>query len=104
MRKRKQSVVTAIVYDKKGRPLSLGKNSYIKTHTYQAKLAKEVGWPEKQFIHAEVDAILKLKNPSRAHRIFVTRHGSDGTPMYAKPCPVCSLAIKLAGIQVVEHS
>lgn len=101
---RKRQVVTAIIYDKKGRPLSLGKNSYLKTHTYQAQLAKEVGMPEKQYIHAEVDAIIRLRNPEKAYRILVTRHGPDGTFMLAKPCPVCVRAIKLAGIRVVEHT
>ena len=36
--------ITAIIYDKKGRVLSIGQNSYIKTHPYQAKIAKQVGF------------------------------------------------------------
>lgn len=104
MKKKKRQELTAIIYDKRGMPLSIGYNSYIKTHTYQARLAKQVGLPEKQFVHAEIDAILKLKNPDKAYRILVTRFGAAGQELTAKPCPVCQKAIELAKIQVVEHT
>ena len=37
--------MTAIIYDRRGRVLSVGKNSYFKTHTLQAKHAAKVGTP-----------------------------------------------------------
>lgn len=104
MKKKKRHELTAIIYDKKGMPLSIGYNSYIKTHTYQAKIAMQVGLPEKKYIHAEIDAILKLKHPERAHRILVTRFGASGEEVSAKPCPICQRAIQLANIQVIEHT
>jgi tRNA(Arg) A34 adenosine deaminase TadA len=96
--------ITAIVYDKRGRIVSMGKNSYVKTHPLQARLAKRAGLEEKIFLHAEVDALVKLKDWDRAHRMVVTRIGRSGRPLNAKPCPVCQQAIKMAGINYVEHT
>lgn len=94
--------MTAIIYDRRGRVLSVGKNSYFKTHTLQAKHAAKVGTPDKQYLHAEVHAITKCRDLSKAYKIFVTRYGKTGQPLLAKPCPVCESAIKSAGIEIVE--
>ena len=96
--------ITAIIYDKRGRPLAVGKNSYVKTHRYQAELAEKVGLPHKTYQHAEVAAIVRCKQLSRAHKIVVTRFGAKGQPQTAKPCPICQEAIRLAGIKIVEHT
>lgn len=96
--------ITAIVYDRKGRIISMGKNSYVKTHPLQAKFAKSVGLEEKIYLHAEIDALVRLKNWEHAHKIVVTRFGKAGKPLLAKPCPVCQQAIKSAGIRVIEHT
>lgn len=96
--------MTAIIYDKRGRALSVGKNSYVKTHPLQAKHACMVGLPDKQFLHAEIHAISRCKQLHRAHRIVVMRFDSVGKPKNAKPCPVCESAIKAAGIKIVEHT
>lgn len=94
--------ITAIIFDKKGRVLSVGKNSYVKTHPKQAKHAKRVGLEEKIYLHAEMHAIIKCKDIDRAHKILVTRIDKRGNTAMAKPCPVCESAIKEAGIKVVE--
>lgn len=104
MARKQQHDITAIIYDRKGRVLSVGKNSYVKTHTLQAKHAEKVGLPDKQFLHAEIHAITKCKDLSKAHRIFVTRIGKSGRPLLAKPCPVCQSAIESVGIEIVEWS
>ena len=96
--------LTAIIYDKKGRVLSIGKNSYIKTHPLQAKHAEKVGLPDKQYLHAEIHAITRCRDLGKAHRILITRFGSKGQPLLAKPCPVCQSAIKAAGIELIEHT
>lgn len=96
--------ITAIITDKRGRVLSIGKNSYVKTHTMMYSLGIAVGRPEKCFLHAEVDAIIKCKNLSKAHKIFVYRVMRNGEYGFAKPCPVCARAIELAGIKIVEHT
>ena len=96
--------ITAIIYTKKGRVLSIGKNSYLKTHPLQYKHACKVGLPHKEFLHAEIHAIAKCRNLDIAHKILVTRFDSDGNPKNAKPCPVCESAIRAAGIKVIEHT
>jgi len=99
-----RQVLTAIIYDKKGRVLSIGKNSYTKTHPYMAELAEAYGEPNKLYLHAEVHAILRCRDLSQAHRIFVTRVNRHGQPAMAKPCGICMSAINAAGITKVEHT
>ena len=96
--------ITAIIYDKRGRILSIGKNNYIKTHPYQAELAQRVGLPDKKFLHAEVDAIIRCRDLKKAYRIVVTRVGRTGNLLHAKPCPICQSAILAAGIKHIEHT
>lgn len=96
--------INAIIYDKRGRVLSVGQNSYVKTHPLQARHAKQVGLDEKVYLHAEIHAIVRCRDLSKAHKILITRWGRNGLPLYAKPCPVCMSAIEAAGIDVVEYS
>jgi deoxycytidylate deaminase len=96
--------LTAIIYDKKGRVVSVGKNSYVKTHPFQAELGARTGKPDAIYLHAEVDALVKLKDWTKAHKIVVTRIGANGGPLLAKPCEACQRAIKMAGIKYVEHT
>lgn len=100
----KKYEITAIIYDKRGNVLSVGKNSYIKTHPLQARYATQVGEPSKVFLHAEVDAIVKCKNLDKAHKIVVFRFLEDGTPAMAKPCKICKQAIRKTPIQYIEHT
>jgi deoxycytidylate deaminase len=95
--------VTAFVYNKKGMLLSVGKNSYIKTHTIQAKYGKMAGKPSSIYLHAEIDALIKARNRGGVpHRIFVARYYRDGSPAMAKPCPICMAAITDFGIEIIE--
>lgn len=100
----KKHDLTAIIYDKRGRVLSIGKNNYVKTHPVQKKYANKVGHPHKEFLHAEVSAIVKCKDLSKAHKISIFRFNTDGSPALAKPCPVCMSAIEAAGIQHITHT
>jgi tRNA(Arg) A34 adenosine deaminase TadA len=100
----KKHQVTAIIYDRRGRVMSIGQNSYLKTHPLQAHHAHKAGLPEKQFLHAEVAAIVRCRDLSKAHRILVTRYDSVGRPILAKPCPVCMSAIDASGIKHIEHT
>ena len=96
--------ITAILYDRKGRVLSVAKNSYTKTHTLQAKHASKVGLPDKIYVHAEIGCIIKCKDLSKAHKISVFRYTKDGKPANAKPCKVCMSALDEAGIEIIEHT
>lgn len=100
----KKHHVTAIIFDKRGRPLSVGQNSYIKTHPLQLKMAEKVGLPEKKFIHAEIQSIVKCRDISKAHKIMVMRYNKDGEPVNAKPCKICEQAIALTPIKIIEHT
>ena len=96
--------ITAIIYDKRGKVLSIGKNSYVKTHPLQNLHACKVGLPEKQFLHAEIHAIARCKKLDKAHKIVVIRFDKEGLEKNATPCPVCQSAIEAAGISIVEHT
>jgi tRNA(Arg) A34 adenosine deaminase TadA len=96
--------MTAMVFDRRGRLLSIGKNSYIKTHTLQAKAGAAVGNPNRIFLHAEIAALTKLKDWDKAHRIVITRYTKEGKPACAKPCPACMWVIRQTGIKEIEHT
>ncbi len=104
MASKQRQHITAIIYDKRGRVISIGQNSYVKTHPLQAKHATKTGNPDKQFLHAEIHAIAKCRDLGKAHSIFVSRWTRDGQPAMAKPCDVCASAIEAAGIKLVTHT
>lgn len=101
---RRKFDIKATIYDKRGRVLSVGENSYMKTHPWQGKLAKNVGRPEAIYLHAEIAALVKLKDWSKAHRIKVERYDSNGNPVMAKPCEICQSALRRTGIEIIEHT
>jgi len=96
--------VTAIIYDKRGRVISVGQNSYIKTHPLQALHAKKVGQDDKIFLHAEVSAITKCMDVTKAYKMLITRYNKMGHPVIAKPCPVCASAIAATPIKEILHT
>lgn len=100
----KKFSMTAIIYDKRGRVLSVGKNSYVKTHPMQAAHAHRAGEPYKVYLHAEIAAIVKCKSLDKAHKISIFRYLEDGSPAEARPCKICAGAIRLAGIKHIEHT
>ena len=101
---KKRFSMRAVIYDKRGKVLSVGFNSYIKTHPLQARHAKLAGEPEKVYLHAEIHAITRCDNLDKAHKIVIFRYLEDGSPASARPCCVCQSAIKAAGIQIIEHT
>lgn len=94
----------AIIYDKRNRILSIGENSYIKTHPRQASSALAVGQPTKIYLHAEIAALVRLKDLSKAAKIVVFRFNKLGKPAPAYPCKCCLHALKLAGITNIEST
>ena|ERR1700758_3642052 len=95
--------LTAIIYDKKGRVLSVGQNSYTKTHPLQAAHAKKYN-EHKVFQHAEISAIIRCPDLSLAHRIRVFRYSKSGEPMPSAPCLICRSAISATPIKYIEHT
>ena len=94
--------ITALAYDKKGRLLSVGRNSYVKTHPLQAKFSKEAKKPHAVYLHAELSALLKARQ--QVHKLVVLRYDKQGNPALAAPCAACQLAIKSFGVKYVEHT
>ena len=92
------------MYDRRGRLLSTGLNSYVKTHVIQARAADAVGRPSCIYLHAEIAAIVKLKDWDKAHKLVVTRFLKDGSPAMAKPCSICQHVINQTGIKHVEYT
>ena len=97
----KQRVV-AIITDKKDRILSIGVNSYKKSHPIQFFYAKKFKQGFKIFQHAEINAITKLDD--KPYNIYVSRLTPSGKIGLAKPCPICELAIKDVGIKNVHYT
>lgn len=95
--------MTATIFDKRGRVLSVGKNSYYKTHPEMARLGKRVDMPEKIFLHAEISALIRC-NSKNAYKIKIERYNKKGVPLLAKPCAICELAIREAGIKFIEYT
>jgi deoxycytidylate deaminase len=86
---------------KKNKIISVGMNSYVKTHPKQAYFAKLAGQDKRQFLHAEVDALIRGAD---ADTLIVLRFSKKGELRNAKPCPVCMEAIKASKVKCVIHS
>jgi len=99
----KRPLITATCYDKQGRILSVRQNSFTKTHPFQKYLAVKVGHPKKEYLHAEIAAILACKT-KLIHKIKVERYNSTGKAMNAKPCTICQLAISMFNISLIEYT
>jgi tRNA(Arg) A34 adenosine deaminase TadA len=88
----------------KNRVLCTATNLESKTHPIQAKFAERVGLHQKIYLHAEIAALIKCKED--ADTIVVARlggHNHDELRM-AKPCPICALALKEAGIGNIHYT
>lgn len=88
--------LTAIIKDKKGNILSIGKNNYFKSHPLMTKLASKIGKHDtkKIFIHAEIDAIIKCKNFDKAYSIEIYRlDRTNSFYMPSRPCIICATSI-----------
>lgn len=97
-------VIKATIFDRRGNVLARAVNSYTRTHPIQAAFAKAGGCPERIYLHAEIAALIKLKENDRPYRIAVERYTKDGKPANSAPCPVCLAALKHYKIVKVEHT
>lgn len=82
----------AVVLDRKGKLISQGANSYIVTHPLMHKHSKKLGLC-KDFIHSEVNALIKDKS-RKGFKLIVVRIDSKGNPCNSEPCSVCKAIIK----------
>lgn len=98
----KRHQITALAYDKKGKLLSVGRNSYVRTHPLQAHYGKRSGRPAAIYLHAELAALIKARG--QVHRLVIMRYHNNGAPALAKPCPACQMAINDFNVKIVEHT
>lgn len=98
----KRHQLVALIYDKRDRLLAVGRNSYIKTHPLQHKYSRGTDKPDRTYLHAELDGLLKASRRGKPYRIVVQRMNKKGQPLLAKPCEACMRAIEDFKIQRVE--
>ena len=77
-------------------------NLETKSHPIQAKFAERVGLHEKIYLHAEIAALVKCRED--VDTIIVARVNPQGKLRMARPCPICQLALKEAGITHVHYT
>lgn len=94
--------VYAAIADKKGQIISIGKNSFVKTHPKQRSYNLYRN-PNKIFLHAEIDALLKYKTDN-AYMMIVARVTKSGLIKNAKPCFGCFTAIMESNIKKVFYT
>ena len=83
--------VIAATLDKRGRIIAIGEN-YRKTHPLMDHYSNLLHIPHKQYLHAEVSALISSNN-IQPHSIVVVRVDKKGGVCLAKPCPICERAI-----------
>lgn len=97
-------IITATAFSK-NRILSVGQNSYSKSHPRQQQLAVRVGQPERIYLHAELSALLKaMRLRQQVQLLQIERYGVNGNMLLAKPCCICRLAIGEAGVKEVRYT
>lgn len=100
---KKRFLIVAKCLDKKGKLLASATNTYTKSHPIQKHFAILANQPERDKLHAEISALLRAKDKS-IRTIQVERYNADGSPALARPCPVCSAAIKAFGVRQIIYT
>jgi len=100
----KKSTLLSRTFDKRGRQLSMGVNSYSKTHPLMLYLSKYSPYPNKMiYLHAEIVALLRCKDKV-PYLLSVERYSSEGEIKLAEPCPMCKEAMRMWGVTVVRYT
>lgn len=99
---RKQYRVIARALDRRGRVICTRTNTYKTSHPVQKHFAVKVGKPEAIFLHAEISVLLAARQD--VHTLLIARIDSNGNPVTAKPCEICSIAIEQYNVKEVFHT
>ena len=101
----KQKIV-AFVLNQKGHILTVGWNSYIKTHPIQKVASALFGEVHKQYLHAEVCALTRLtkKQLGKQSAIVIIRLDSKNSLLAGCPCRICASVIHSYNINTIIHS
>lgn len=85
----------AIVTDKYNRVVTIGVNSFQKTHPKQFYYASKLNQQDRIYLHAEIHAITRnVKRSLNFHSIYIVRIGQKGEIKLAAPCDLCRKAIE----------
>lgn len=103
---RGQQRLCSVISCKRGRVLSIGINSYNKSHPLQAKYASQTDNHGKCYLHSEVAALVGLSytDKQKAFRISIARVLKNGELGLSQPCIICQKAIADFGIKVIEYT
>jgi deoxycytidylate deaminase len=94
--------VIAASLDHHNNIISIGENSYQKTHPMQSRLSHKCGIRNREYLHAEIASL--VKNRILAESIIVVRMTCSGLVRMARPCNICNLALREAGIKYIYFS
>jgi deoxycytidylate deaminase len=98
----KRFFVAAATIDSNGKIIAIRLNSYMKTHPMMARYALNLDKQYKVYLHAEIAALVASNR--KATDIFVARMTRDRKFAYAKPCYICEMAIREAGIKRIYYT
>jgi Cytidine and deoxycytidylate deaminase zinc-binding region. len=98
----KRYYVIAATLDKHNNIIATAQNSYVKTHPMEKRLAIKAGRPCREYLHAEIGAL--VKSCTKAESIMVVRSTRRGLTKCAKPCDICMMALKEAGVKRIYFS
>jgi tRNA(Arg) A34 adenosine deaminase TadA len=99
--------IQAWTSSKGGMNLSVGVNSYTKSHPLQKFFAEKVGQPNKIYLHAEILAMIRgsiVNQDIPMHTLDVVRYDKRHQLIDAKPCPICIEAAIFFGIKKINYS
>ena len=102
---KKRYCITATAFDRSGRVIASAVNSYESSTALMRYYAMKTGNPKKVFTHAEIGVLGKaMKLRKIVDKIVIVRYDSNGKLKNAKPCSICSTAIRDFGIRKVLYS
>lgn len=90
------------ILSNKNNIVSSATNLEAKSHPIQAEWAKKAGKPKCIFLHAEIHALIQAKED--ADSIYVARVSKHDEIRMAKPCEICELALRSAGVKNVYYT
>lgn len=86
----------------KNKVITTATNLESKSHPLQATFAFRAGLPEKIYLHAEISALVRCKED--CDTIVVARVNNQGKLRNSRPCPICTLALKEAGVHNIHYT
>lgn len=104
MKPKKRYTLVATCFDRRGRVIGTGTNSYQKTHRLMKHFSLMAGESEEKiYKHAELSAVLSCGD-KEIDSILVQRFHANGDMANAMPCPACQYMLKSFGVRLVKYT